>query len=185
MTSVSLIFCHSLCGLNFFLPNLHPSFVPAKAPLHPSTAKLSVVTTNLITFQFCSAKPKERDLPVQNKHTRRIPLLKSETLRVVVFVSPQLQFSLPLLFCSLSSLTGAFRCALSSVCRSLWLVRFVSTFPPVILSERSSLRCSSVRCSFVSLATTDTINLRQLWIYCLFGSSRCFHDSTVALVCLI
>lgn len=43
----------------------------------------------------------------------------------------------------------------------------------------------AVRCSFVSLATTDTVNLRQLWIYCLFGISRCFHDSTVALVCLI
>lgn len=97
MTSGSLIFCHSLCGSFFvFFPSPPSSIICAcESPFPLSIAKLSVVTTNLISFQVLLCKTKEKALPTLNKHTKRSRLLKSETLRVVVFVSPQLQFSLP------------------------------------------------------------------------------------------
>lgn len=61
MTSGSLIFCHSLCGsIFFFLPHLHPSFVPAKAPSRFQSPSCQLSQQIWSVFKFCSAKPKKK-----------------------------------------------------------------------------------------------------------------------------
>lgn len=60
MTSASLIFCHSLCGLNCFPSPPSSIICPSKSPFPLSIAKLSVVTTNRSVFKFCFAKPKKK-----------------------------------------------------------------------------------------------------------------------------